>query len=550
MRSVDSSSDEQRRKSGGKPPFLTSNLLRMTAPALTAPVVYKLSGHYTQNEAKDSMATSQITRAQIDQLIADEFGVNADYVIELLSQFERDRSSVDDEWRSFFDELVNDGRVSAEPNDAAPTHPPDAANITQPAAIPGEGVIHATYDWGRDATSAAREPMPALSSGVQEIHAKAAPAPESQPQSPPSAVESAGVERIPLRGPALRIAENMDASLSVPTATSQRQVPLKLLDENRRVINQHLAASGRKVSYTHIVARAILKALERFPQLNDAFEEVDDNAYRVRHGDVNFGVAVDVTKKDGTRSLLVPNIKGANRLTFSQLLDAYDDVVKRARGGKLQVPDFQGTTISLTNPGTIGTTASNPRLMTGQGVIVATGAIGYPPEYQAMSPEGLSRIGISKVMTISSTYDHRIVQGAESGAFLALIDELLRGQHEFYDQIFADLGIRYRPYRWAIDVNPAILGEEGSRDAVRKQARVFELINAYRVRGHLIANLDPLGAKTVQYHPELDIESYGLTIWDLDRQFITGGVGGSETATLREIVDRLHDYYCGTVGVE
>jgi 2-oxoglutarate dehydrogenase E1 component len=188
--------------------------------------------------------------------------------------------------------------------------------------------------------------------------------------------------------------------------------------------------------------------------------------------------------------------------------------------------------------------------MSGQGVIIATGTIGYPPEYQAMSPEGLSRIGISKVMTITSTYDHRIVQGAESGAFLAAIDELLRGQHEFYDQIFADLGIRYRPYRWAMDVNPAILGEERRRDVVRKQARVFELINAYRVRGHLIADLDPLGWQKVQYHPELDIETYGLTIWDLDRQFIAGGVGGAETATLREIVDHLHDYYCSKVGIE
>jgi len=162
--------------------------------------------------------------------------------------------------------------------------------------------------------------------------------------------------------------------------------------------------------------------------------------------------------------------------------------------------------------------------MSGQGVIVATGAIGYPPNTRPCRPKGLSLIGISKVMTITSTYDHRIVQGAESGAFLALIDELLRGRHEFYDEIFADLGVRYRPYRWAMDVNPAILGEERRREVVRKQARVFELINAYRVRGHLIADLDPLRWKKVQYHAELDIETYGLTIWDLDRQFITTGL--------------------------
>jgi len=492
------------------------------------------------------MSTRQTNQTNIDQLISDEFGVNADYVLELLQQFERAPGSVDEEWRAFFDDLLSNGNVATDVQGKEQSAQP-SLELAQPA--PGRpqssssksGITQSTYEWGREsqappATKPAQDAAPASSPAIPKIQ--------------PETGEDKGIERIPIRGPALRIAENMEASLAVPTAASQRQIPIKVLDENRRVINQHVAGSGRKVSYTHIVARAILKALESFPQLNDSFEEGEDAIYRVRHTDVNLGVAVDVTKKDGTRTLLVPNIKEANKLSFPQLLDAYDDVIKRARTGKLQVSDFQGTTISLTNPGTIGTTASNPRLMSGQGVIIATGAIGYPPEYQAMSPEGLSRIGISKVMTITSTYDHRIVQGAESGAFLALIDELLRGQHEFYDQIFQDLGLHYRPYRWAIDVNPEILGEERSREVVRKQARVFELINAYRVRGHLIANLDPLGAKNVQYHPELDIETYGLTIWDLDRQFITSGVGGLETAPLRDIVDRIHEYYCGTVGIE
>ena len=497
--------------------------------------------------------TTTLSKARADQLIADEFGVNADYVSELLSQFERDPSSVDEEWRSVFDELLSNGRVVTETQLA-----PAAESSAQDGAAPG--VIHATYDWGADndkgdgaargqGDGATQTPAPeSAPEPAREAAATTAAAPATLQQAKPVAADT--VERIPIRGPALRIAENMEASLAVPTAASQRQVPLKLLDENRRLINQHVAASGRKVSYTHIVARAILKALESFPQLNDSFEEAGGSAYRVLRPQVNFGVAVDVTKKDGTHTLLVPNIKGAEKLSFPQLLDAYDDIVKRAREGKIQISDFQGTTISLTNPGTIGTTASNPRLMPGQSVIVATGAIAYPPEYQAMSPEALSRIGISKVMTITSTYDHRIVQGAESGAFLALIDELLRGRHEFYDEIFADLGIRYRPYRWAIDINPAVLGEERHRDEVRKQARVFELINAFRVRGHLIADLDPLGWQKVQYHPELDIETYELTIWDLDRQFITRGVGGSDTAPLREIVDRLHEYYCGKVGIE
>src|SRR6185369_15998487 len=472
------------------------------------------------------MATRPITQIERDRLIADEFGVNADYVGDLLQQFERDPSSVDDQWRSLFDELLRNGRVVTEDARFAledRTSPDDGRAYSAP------GVIQATYDWSSKAAAPSSAPAPPL---------------------PPSPAPEPGVERIPIRGPALRIAENMEASLAVPTATSQRQVPLKLLDENRRLINQHVAATGRKVSYTHVIARAILKALESFPQLNDSYEESDDSAFRVRHAAVNFGVAVAVTKKDGTRTLLVPNIKGADKLTFSRFLSAYDDIIKRAREGKLQLSDFQGTTISLTNPGTIGTTASTPRLMSGQSVIVATGAIAYPPEYQAMSPEGLSRIGISKILTVTSTYDHRIVQGAESGAFLARIDEMLRGKHEFYDDIFRDLCIPYRPYRWAMDVNPAILGEERRRDVVHKQARVFELINAYRVRGHLIANIDPIGWGEVQYHPELDIATYGLTIWDLDREFITQGLGGTESAPLREIVDYLHRYYCGTVGIE
>ncbi|HJQ24525.1 MAG TPA: multifunctional oxoglutarate decarboxylase/oxoglutarate dehydrogenase thiamine pyrophosphate-binding subunit/dihydrolipoyllysine-residue succinyltransferase subunit [Blastocatellia bacterium] len=486
--------------------------------------------------------TRQMSEAELDELIAEEFGVNADYVSELLLQYTRNPHSVDEEWRGYFAELLSNGQVPGEHAGNGAAKPAAPAPVQTPQA--GATALHADYNWGAQAPqqpSAAPTPQAAPAAP----HAAAPPAP-AQAQTP---VVEAG-ERLPIRGPALRIAENMEASLAVPTATSQRQIPIKLLDENRRVINQHLAAQKRKVSYTHIIAYAIVRALEAFPQLNDSFAAADGASYRIRHADVNLGVAVDVTKKDGSHTLLVPNLKGADKMSFRQLLDAYDDVVRRARGSKLQVEDFQGTTISLTNPGTIGTTASNPRLMAGQGVIIATGAIEYPPEYQAMSPEGLSRIGISKIITMTSTYDHRIVQGAESGAFLARIDEMLRGQHEFYDDIFGDLGIPYRPYRWAMDVNPAILGEERRRDVVHKQARVFELINAYRVRGHLIANIDPIGWGEVQYHPELDIETYGLTIWDLDRQFITQGLGGTETAPLREIVEYLHRYYCGSVGIE
>ncbi|MBC7933115.1 MAG: multifunctional oxoglutarate decarboxylase/oxoglutarate dehydrogenase thiamine pyrophosphate-binding subunit/dihydrolipoyllysine-residue succinyltransferase subunit, partial [Rubrivivax sp.] len=246
----------------------------------------------------------------------------------------------------------------------------------------------------------------------------------------------------------------------------------------------------------------------------------------------------------------VPNVKNAGALDFAGFLAAYDDVIKRARSGKLGLPDFQDTTISLTNPGTIGTVSSNPRLMAGQSAIIATGAIEYPAEYHAMTPEALSLLGISKVVHLSSTYDHRIVQGAESGAFLAHVHALLLGEHDFYTQIFRSLGIAYQPLRWSKDYNPALLGGDRARDKVVKQARVLELINAYRVRGHLIADTDPLNALPIQYHPELDIETYGLTIWDLDREFITGGLGGKENASLREILDILRRAYCGKVGTE
>jgi 2-oxoglutarate dehydrogenase E1 component len=317
------------------------------------------------------------------------------------------------------------------------------------------------------------------------------------------------------------------------------------------IINKHLAENDRgKASYTHLIAWAIVRALDTFPQLNDGYTAVDGTSARVKRTGVNLGVAVDLTKKDGTRTLLVPNIKNANSLSFAEFLTAYDDVIQRAREGKLQISDFQSTTISLTNPGTIGTVASTPRLMEGQSVIVATGAIEYPAEYQAMAPEALSQLGISKAISISSTYDHRIIQGAESGAFLARVHDFLIGKHDFYRNIFLNLGIPHPPFRWNLDRNPFFLPGDQVREQTLKEARVIELINAYRVRGHLIADIDPLHALPILYHPELDIENYGLTIWDLDRVFITDGLANRESATLREILDILQRAYCGKVGIE
>ncbi|MBZ5551162.1 MAG: multifunctional oxoglutarate decarboxylase/oxoglutarate dehydrogenase thiamine pyrophosphate-binding subunit/dihydrolipoyllysine-residue succinyltransferase subunit [Acidobacteriia bacterium] len=463
-----------------------------------------------------------MTAPEIDEVLFEEFGVNARYVVDLFQRFQHDPSSVDEDWQAFFAGLLRRDEGDAPDRGAV------AGIDTSGGAAPGPGM---------------KGPLPAVQIGTSLPEAVSAPGMSGVSATPLA-------ERTALRGGALRIVENMEASLGVPTATSQRQIPIKLLDENRRLVNQYLEPTGRKVSYTHLIIRALLKALEHFPQLNDSHEEIDGTSYRVHHPDIHLGIAVNVMSQDGTHTLVVPNMKSAQQLSFPELIRAYDDVIRRAREGKLEVADFQGTTVSLTNPGTLGTTVSNPRLMAGQGLIVATGAIEFPPEYLAMAPEAISWLGISKVITLTSTYDHRIIQGAESGAFLAFVDELLRGQHSFYDEVFSELRIPYRPYHWAVDLNPAILGEQHHRDEVRKQARVLELINAYRVRGHLIADIDPLGWREVRYHPELDIETYGLTIWDLDRQFITTGLGGAETAPLREVVTRLRRFYCGKVGIE
>ena len=470
----------------------------------------------------------------LSELIAENFGANATYVEGLLSRFRSNPSLVDESWRAYFTELLSNGGGSSVAAAA-----PEAPDNGRAAASPSDGGAIAVT-----ASTAGTSPV------------AAAPAPQRQQPAPPTPQPQAitaesDAQAMPIRGGALKIVENMEQSLSVPTATSQRRIPIKVLDENRRIINEHLQESGRgKASYTHLIAWAILRALDDFPQLNDGFAERDGAPVRLRRESVNLGVAIDLAKKDGTRTLLVPNIKNANKLRFSEFLAAYDDVVKRAREGKLGVPDFQGTTISLTNPGTIGTVASTPRLMAGQSLIIATGAIEYPAEYHAMAPEALSQLGISKTINISSTYDHRIIQGAESGAFLARVHELMLGKDKFYDSIFADLEIAYPPMRWAIDRNPALLGGDRTREQTVKQARVLELINAYRVRGHLIADIDPLHAMPLQHHPELDIETYGLTIWDLDREFITGGLGGVESAPLRQILDILHRAYCGKVGIE
>jgi 2-oxoglutarate decarboxylase len=390
-------------------------------------------------------------------------------------------------------------------------------------------------------------------SAIEKIEKPKPPAPAAAPLA-----LSPAEQLVPLRGAPARLAENMIASLSVPTATSQRVIPVKVIDENRRILNQWRDLHSKsKISYTHLIAWALVKALKQFPALNHAYAEVDGQPHRLVRNETNIGIAVDVPGRDGGRTLVVPNIKNAGALNFYQFLTAFDDIVARSRSGKLTPEDFAGTTISLTNPGTVGTLGSVPRLMPGQGAIIATGSIDFPAEFQGVTDELRAQLGVCKVMTMTCTYDHRIIQGAESGVFLGKLQALLEGEEGFYDEIFKATGMPYQPVRWQQDTRGSMPGLGGDRrmEEIAKQAAVLQIINAYRVRGHLIADLDPLGVEP-GYHPELDPATYGLTIWDRDRQFITGNLVHAvndatvRVAPLREILETLRQTYCGRLACE
>ena len=378
---------------------------------------------------------------------------------------------------------------------------------------------------------------------------EATPAAPAKPAAPPA--QTAPVAPTPtdaevskLRGAAARTALNMAASLSVPTATSVRAVPAKLLIDNRIVINNHLQRGrGGKISFTHLIGYAVVQALKALPEMNAAYAEEDGKPVLATPHHVNLGLAIDLKARDGSRQLLVPNIKAADEMDFRQFWTAYEDVVRKARNNKLTVADFQSTTISLTNPGTIGTEHSVPRLMPGQGTIVGVGAMEYPAAYQGASEETMAKLAISKTVTLTSTYDHRIIQGAQSGDFLRIIHSLLLGEDGFYDKIFESLRVPYEPVRWVRDF------PYGHEDDVTRSARVQELIHAYRVRGHLMADTNPLETEQ-RKHEDLDIIKHGLTLWDLEREFATGGFSGKPIRRLREILGVLRDSYCRTVGIE
>ncbi len=493
--------------------------------------------------------------------LQNDFGANDWLIEEMREQYLADPASLDPAWTDYFraqagqadraevptSPAVSTGATSGEgPSEPEPGPEPKPEPEPEPGPEPEP-------EPGPDPKPEPKpEPGPKLASG---------PLTSGSPESPGSgrgvsadrpritalpAKEQAEPVRTPLRGAPLRTATNMDASLAVPTATSVRDVPMKLAIDQRQMVNAHLArTTGGKVSFTHLIGWAMVQALKAVPEMNNSYQAVDGKPMLVTPAAINLGLAIDVRKADGTRQLLVPNIKNCEDLDFAHFWKAYEDLVRKARDNNLTVADFAGTTASLTNPGGLGTNHSVPRLMAGQGVILGVGSIDYPPEFQGASASRINQIGVSKVTTLTSTYDHRVIQGAQSGEFLRRIHELLIGRHEFYDQIFSSLRVPYTPIRWAHDASDDKLG------SIPRSARVFSLINAYRSLGHYMADIDPLEYRQ-RTHPELTLEYHGLTLWDLDREFPVGSFGGhtGEVATLREILAMLRDSYGRSVGVE
>ncbi|MFD8571727.1 multifunctional oxoglutarate decarboxylase/oxoglutarate dehydrogenase thiamine pyrophosphate-binding subunit/dihydrolipoyllysine-residue succinyltransferase subunit [Streptomyces sp. NPDC059639] len=489
-----------------------------------------------------SNSTTETDQAGQGKNPAAAFGPNEWLVDEIYQQYLQDPNSVDRAWWDFF----ADYKPGAAAAGAAPTEP--AAQPAQKPPAPAAAPAPAAQ---APAAPAAPAPAAKPAAAAPAAPAKAAPAPATPAPAPaPKKAEQvtteapAGPEFVTLRGPAAAVAKNMNASVEVPTATSVRAVPVKLLFDNRIVINNHLKrARGGKISFTHLIGYAMVQAIKAMPSMNYSFVQKDGKPTLVKPEHINFGLAIDLVKPNGDRQLVVAGIKKAETLNFFEFWQAYEDIVRRARDGKLGMDDFTGVTVSLTNPGGLGTVHSVPRLMPGQSVIMGVGSMDYPAEFQGTSQDTLNKLGISKVMTLTSTYDHRVIQGAASGEFLRVVANLLLGEKEFYDDIFKALRIPYEPVRWLKDIDAS------HDDDVTKAARVFELIHSYRVRGHVMADTDPLEYHQ-RKHPDLDINEHGLTLWDLERDFAVGGFAGKSMMKLRDILGVLRDSYVRTVGIE
>ncbi len=471
------------------------------------------------------------------------FGPNTWLIDDMHEKYLSDPQSVSESWREFFSD------------DASAVKQSPVSRGTVDGAASGSAVSSDLVKLGQS---------PASRSSVSTVLTGAVSMESGTNQ------DSAGVDYKPLKGAAALIAKNMEASLEVPTATSVRHVPAKLLEMEREVMNRYLISrSGAKISFTHIITYAVVKGLMEVPAMRSVYEVVangdaqpssagvpqsvsvsrPETVLQVRaasHRHVNLGIAIDMKKPGGERTLLVPVIKNADTLGFKGLFLAYEDLIRRSNSGKLTVDDFQGATATLTNPGTLGTAQSVPRLMKGQSVIVGVGSISYPAELQGADPRALAELGVSKTVTLTSTYDHRVIQGAESGIFLSYVSECLLGKHGFYEEIFSELDIPIHPVKWEQDRHSL----NDIYELMHKQVQVQRLINMYRVRGHLIADLDPLSVDPPAMHTELDPASYGITLFDYDREFAVDGVGGRERMRLGEALDILRDAYCSTLAVE
>ncbi|MYA85166.1 MAG: multifunctional oxoglutarate decarboxylase/oxoglutarate dehydrogenase thiamine pyrophosphate-binding subunit/dihydrolipoyllysine-residue succinyltransferase subunit, partial [Acidimicrobiaceae bacterium] len=420
---------------------------------------------------------------------SDSLGANAWVIDEMRDLWAADPASVDEAWRALFE---------GESPDAPITPAPPKASTAARTTIE---------------TTATDVTEPEVDSTVVSVPLAGEPPPPPAPteaKREPAADTPIGE---PIKGVGARIVSNMEASLTVPTATSFRDVPAKLLEVNRKIINGHLSRKMvRKVSFTHLIGYAVVRAInDTVPAMNNIYATDAAGKPRiVRPEHIGLGIAVDIAREDGTRSLMVPCIHDADTLDFATFVERYDEQIAKIREKRLSADDMQGVTVTITNPGTIGTQQSVPRLMTGQGTIVGVGALAFPTEYEAADPSLLADLGVSKLVTISSTYDHRVIQGAESGLFLQRVHDLLLGTDDFYGQAFRSLHIPYEAVKWRRDFNPV------DREAamLEKQAKVNQLINQYRVRGHLIADLNPLRDEAPVMHSELDPATYGLTIWD------------------------------------
>lgn len=468
----------------------------------------------------------------------EDFGPNQAFINDLYAAYLSDHTSVGEQWIALFQAWEAAGKPALTPIDPGSDAPQGVAyqeelTTTEEAHAANEAEYGAV-------TRSDLPPQPRVAAVPPKT-----PYAKKYDLKPDAAFSTREDEFIALKGMERGLAKNMDASLTIPTATTVRSLPARIMFDNRIVMNKYLAnTTGVKVSFTHIIAYAMVEALSEMPQMNYSYR-LDDSGRPtlVKPAHVNLGLAIDVTKPDGSRTLVVPNIKKADTLTFSEFHAAYEEIVARGRENQLTVDDYAGTTASLTNPGGFGTVHSIPRLMNGQGMIMGVGSMTYPPEFMGTPESRIARLGVSKVVHLTSTYDHRVIQGGTSGRFLRLMENKLLGLDGLYDRLFESLRVPYKPFSWERDV------EYDPENELGKPARISNFIHAYRSRGHLIADIDPLSFH-IRRHPDLELKNYGLTIWDLNRSFPVDGFAGKDRMTLQEICEQLRESYCRTVGFE